>query len=364
MTQVQTFDLVERLIGDGAVPPGSAGLVSELGRLVAAYPVTPLEHFRIEVAGRQRNLWLKLEGNSPWGSIKGRTAIGLLSSIADVYEPGCHVIESSSGNLGVALAALTRACGTELTVVVDERIPNALRQRLADSTVDIVMADPAPGVSELQRRLDTIQRLLSTHPDWIWLNQYDNPGNPRAHELWTTPELLEQLPHFQAAFVGVSTGGTLAGVAACLRNTAPLIQVVGVDVEGSTVFGGPPGRRILNGIGASRASTHLLTTNLDAIEIVPGWSAVGCCRAFADVTGHSLGGSSGASLTACLRAMTADEELVDAVCLCPDLGLNYRDTIYNDRWIDAERRSLDEVPLTPWFTPARDGLVLAGWRPW
>jgi len=364
MTQLQAPDVVDRLIGDGPVLPGSAGLVSELRRLVAAYPVTPLVCFRIEVAGRQRSVWLKLEGNSPWGSIKGRTAVGLLSSVADVYQPGRRLIESSSGNLGVALAALAQACGAELTVVVDERLPTALRRRMTSYGADLVMADPAPEMSDLQRRLDTIQRLLHTHPDWIWLNQYDNPANPRTHEMWTAPELLEQLSDFQAAFVGVSTGGTLGGVAACLHRTAPMTRLVGVDVEGSTVFGGTPGRRILTGIGASRASTHLLTTTLDAVRMVHSWTAIGCCRAFADATGYALGGSSGAALAACLQEMTADEELAEAVCLCPDLGANYRDTIYNDQWVERERWLLDAVPLTPWFTPTRDGFALAAWRPW
>lgn len=364
MTQVHAPDLMDRLIGDRTISAGSAGLISELRRLAAAYPVTPLECFSIEIAGRQRSVWLKLEGRSPWGSIKGRTAVGLLSSIAEVYQPGSRLVESSSGNLGVALAALARACGAELTVVVDERLPTALHRRMADCATDIVLADPAPGVSDLQRRLDTIQRLLSVHPDWIWLDQYDNPANPRTHEMWTGPELLKQLPDFQAAFVGVSTGGTLAGMAACLHSIAPATRLVGVDVEGSTAFGGPAGRRILTGIGASRVSTHLRATTLDAVRLVHSWTAIGCCRAFADATGYALGGSSGAALAACLQEMAADEELTEAVCLCPDLGLSYRDTIYNDQWIDRERCLLDRAALTPQFVPSRNGFTLATWRPW
>jgi N-(2-amino-2-carboxyethyl)-L-glutamate synthase len=364
MTQLQAPDLVDRLIGEVPVQPGSAALVGELRRLVAAYPVTPMVCISIEVAGRQRSVWLKLEGNSPWGSIKGRTAVGLLGSIADAYQPGRRLIESSSGNLGVALAALAQACGAALTVIVDERLPTALRQRMTGYGADVVIADPAPGVSDLQRRLDTIQRLLHDHPDWIWLDQYDNPANPRTHEIWTAPELLAQLPDFQAAFIGVSTGGTLAGIAACLRSTTPMTRLVGVDVEGSTIFGGVPGRRILTGIGASRASTHLMTTTLDAVRMVPSWTAVGCCRAFAEASGYTLGGSSGAALAACLQEMTADEQLVEAVCLCPDLGANYLDTIYSAEWVQRERWFLDAIPPAPCFTPSGDGFVLAAWRPW
>ncbi|HST49751.1 cysteine synthase family protein [Jatrophihabitans sp.] len=364
MTQVHAPDLVERLIGTGPIAAGGAGLVGELCRLAAAYPVTPLERVDVEVAGRRRAVWLKLEGNSPWGSIKGRTAIGLLASVAEVYQPGSRLVESSSGNLGVALAALARACGAQLTVVVDERLPAALRHRMTGLGADLVGADQAPGVSDLQRRLDTIQRLLRAHPDWIWLDQYDNPANPRTHQLWTAPELLTQLPDFQAAFVGVSTGGTLAGMAACLHRAAPATRIVGVDVEGSTAFGGTAGRRILTGIGASRVSTHLLTTTLDAVCLVNSWTAIGCCRAFAEATGYVLGGSSGAVLAACLQEMAADEELVEAVCLCPDLGLTYRDTIYNDQWIERERGFLDRVVPSPQFGPSRNGVTLATWRTW
>jgi len=364
MTQLQAPDLMDQLIGDGPVHPGSTRLVDELRRQVAGYPTTPLMRYRIEIGGRWREVWLKLEGRSPWGSIKGRTAVGLLGSIADRYQPGCRLVESSSGNLGVALAALARACHAQLTVVVDERLPIALRRRMADYAIDLVLADPAPGVSDLQRRLNTVQRLLAEHPDWIWLNQYDNPANPRAHELWTAPELLGQLPEFQAAFIGVSTGGTLAGLTAGLRRAAPRTRVIGVDVQGSTVFGGPPGRRILTGIGASRASTHLLAVELDGVTVVPCWTAVGCCRTLAEATGHALGGSSGAALSACLQAMTEDSELTSAVCLCPDLGVNYRDTIYREEWVAAERRLLADAAPVPWLTPARGGLVLTDWRPW
>jgi cysteine synthase len=364
MTQLQIVDVVDRMIDNVSDNPLAAGLIDELRRQVAVHPVTPLVLFPVKVAGRWRNIWLKLEGESPWGSIKGRTAVGLLASIVSRFEPGCRLIESSSGNLGVALAALAQTCDARLTVVVDERLPAALRSRLESYSAEIVMADSDATASDLQRRLDTIERLVGAHPDWIWLNQYENPANPRAHEVWTAPELLEQLPKFQAVFVGVSTGGTLAGVAALLRRVAPSIRVVGVDVEGSVVLGGSPGRRLLNGIGASRPSTHLLSTTLDAVAVIPSWAAIGCCRVFAKATGRCLGGSSGAALNACLMAMSADEDLIDAVCLCPDLGANYADTIYNDQWVRDERGLIDEPAFVPRLLPAGEDLVLAGWEAW
>ena len=137
-----------------------------------------------------------------------------------------------------------------------------------------------------------------------------------------------------------------------------------MDVQGSTAFGGAPGRRILTGIGASRASTHLLTVALDGVSVVPCWTAIRCCRAFAEATGLALGGSSGAALGACLSAMAEDNELTSAVCLCPDLGANYRDTIYSDRWVEAERRLLDVLPPVPRLNRASHGLLLTDWRPW
>jgi N-(2-amino-2-carboxyethyl)-L-glutamate synthase len=362
MTQLGVVDVVDRLIEEVPDNPLAVGLVNELRRQIAAYPATPVVLFPIRVGGRWRNVWLKLEGESPWGSIKGRTAVGLLASIVSRFQPGCRLVESSSGNLGVALAALAATCGARLTVVVDERLPAALRSRLTAYSAEVVMADPDATASDLQRRLDTIERLIDAHPDWIWLNQYENPANPRAHEMWTAPELLDQLPEFQAVFVGVSTGGTLAGVAAHLRRVMPSIRVVGVDVEGSVVLGGPPGWRLLNGIGASRPSTHLLTTTLDAVAVIPSWAAIGCCRAFAEATGLRLGGSSGAALSACLTAMSADEDLIDAVCLCPDLGANYGDTIYNDQWIRNEKGAVGEPALVPRLLPAGEGLELAAWK--
>ena len=184
MTQLQAPDLVDQLTGELPVHPSGSQLLDELRRQVASYRATPLTRFRIEVAGRWRDVWLKLEGCSPWGSIKGRTAVGLLGSIAGSYQPGRRLIESSSGNLGVALAGLARACGAELTVVVDERLPTMLRHRMADFAVELMPADPAPGgqrpAAPAEHRATAARRPPRLDAALQPVRQSGQPARPRA----------------------------------------------------------------------------------------------------------------------------------------------------------------------------------------
>lgn len=361
---MQACDVVGRLLDRSPTSAQGRQLVNRLDAMVAGYPRTPMVVLQVEIAGRARTIRLKLEGESPWGSIKGRTAIGLLCSVAHRIGERSHLVESTSGNLGVALAELARDTELRFTAVVDERLPNAHSRRLAQLSADLITADPEPGVSHLQRRLNTVARLVGTNPDWIWLNQYDNPANPRVHEVWTAPELHQQVPGMQAIFVAASTGGTLAGVAGYLRRAAPRTTIVGVDVQGSSVFGGAPGPRILTGIGASRQSRHLVPQSFDATEIVSCWEGIGCCRALAEAVGLRLGGSSGAVLTACLRYLWRRPEITDVVCVCPDLGTNYGDSIYDDGWIARERNRLVDPAPSARFARSGAGLVLRDWEVW
>ena len=300
---------------------------------VRRYPRTSVRNFDVRVTGRKRKIRLKLEGESPWHSVKGRTAIGLLASLTGRMTSDSAVIESTSGNLGVALAGLCRAAGVRFIAVVDDRLPSIMRRRMTEQGADLVVADHATAqgdrLAARMRRVATI----AADPCVLWPNQYDNPANPLTHELWTGPEFLEQVPQAQAIFVGASTGGTLAGCVRAARASGRPIKVVGVDVEGSRVFGGPAGDRVLTGIGASRVSSHVNSAMCDAVESVIGWDSVQQCRRWKGATGIELGGSSGAVLAAAIRHLNRHDDLTDVACLCPDLGDNYADTIYHDRWI-------------------------------
>jgi len=133
--------------------------------------------------------------------------------------------------------------------------------------------------------------------------------------------------------VPVSTGGTLAGIARCLRNESPATRIVAVDAYGSVALGGRPGPRLLTGVGAGRRSSFVTSETYDECVLVDDAEAFAQCRALASETGISVGGSSGATLAACRRMLAAGADLGRAVCLCPDRGEAYASTIYDDGWL-------------------------------
>jgi N-(2-amino-2-carboxyethyl)-L-glutamate synthase len=280
---------------------------------------------------------LKLEAFNRFGSIKARTALGLVDALEAEgrLRPGVRIVESTSGNLGVALAGIAAERGYRFTAVVDPRTSPALLDGMAalGADLDLVTEDDGAG-GYLISRLRRVRELTEGRTDRVWTNQYGNQVNPRTHELTTAPELDRQAGEaMDAVFVAVSTGGTLAGIGRYLRAHRPACRVVGVDVPGSVVFGGPPGPRLLTGIGASVPSQFLRPWMYDDnLEVAPA-DALAACRRLAGQTGIEVGGSGGAVLAACLRYLQAHPEIKHPVCVCPDDGASYRRTIFDDGWL-------------------------------
>ncbi|MGP3955769.1 pyridoxal-phosphate dependent enzyme [Nonomuraea sp. 3N208] len=322
----------------------------ELRRLGAGTPPTPLVCVRADVNGRRVTVRLKLEGAGTWGSIKDRTALSLLRSVADqLAAPGAALVESTSGNLGVALASAARALGIPFTAVVDPSLSPVLAERLAGlgAVLSEVTRRDAQG-GYLSARLDRVAELRAADPALVWTDQYHNPANPLAHYQGTGPELHKQAPgSTDAVFVAVSTGGTLAGLGRYLHGRRPKVRVIGVDVPGSRVFGDPAGTRLLTGIGASRPSAFLRPGDWDDVVIVDDADAVSHCHALADTTGIRLGGSSGAVLAACTRYLAEHPEITSPVCVCPDSGGNYAQTLYAPAWLaDRGVEMTRDLPAT------------------
>jgi len=173
------------------------------------------------IDGKSRNVDLKLEGDNPGGSVKDRTAFGLLRSLESTGElrPGGRLLESSSGNLAISLAMLARDRGYQFTAVVDPRVTVENMRRLDSLGADTRMVEtPDEMGGYLLSRLARVREMLVEDPGWLWTNQYSNAANPEAHYLGTAPEIHRQMEHrVDAVFVAVSTGGTLAGTGRFLR---------------------------------------------------------------------------------------------------------------------------------------------------
>jgi N-(2-amino-2-carboxyethyl)-L-glutamate synthase len=300
---------------------------------------TPLVSVRFRVAGKWRTVWLKLEGRNPTGSSKDRAALALLTDLEarGRLAPGCTVIESTSGNLGVGLAFMCRERGHPFVAVIDPKTTPENRAKMESfgAIVDLVQeADEMGGY--LLSRLRRVKALCDASTRYVWSDQYGNPAHPECHYRTTAPEIHERMiGGVPAIFVAVSTGGTLAGIGRYFRERSPATRVVAVDAHGSVVFGGPPHPRKLTGIGSARPSSFIRREHYDAHTLVTDTEAFAMCRALHRAVGLRVGGSSGAVLAACVEHLLADAQLTEAVCVCPDDGENYRSTIFDDAWLGA-----------------------------
>jgi 2,3-diaminopropionate biosynthesis protein SbnA len=293
-----------------------------------------------------RPVLLKLEMANPTGSTKDRTARGILEAMnaAEPLRPGDVVVESTSGNLGLAMARLLTGMGCRFIAVTDLNTPEETRRRLAVAGAEVVVVDEPDGKGGyLLNRLRKVEALCSSNPGYRWSNQYGNPANPAAHASTTGPEIVAQGgPDLDRVYVAVSTGGTLAGVSRHLRIAVPRVRIVAVDAEGSLVTGTTPGRRLLSGIGASRPSSFLSPGDYDAATAVGDARSFAVCRMLRDDTGIWVGGSSGSVLSACLDDLHSGTPPHLPLCLLPDGGERYQNTFYDDDWL-FEREVLDAV---------------------
>nr|WP_281396822.1 pyridoxal-phosphate dependent enzyme [Streptomyces olivoverticillatus] len=315
-------------------------------------PSTPVVTLEMSVGGHRTTLRLKLEAHGPYGSVKGRTALALWEDVADRVNPAIGIVESTSGNLGLALAAVAAARRVPFTAVVDPVISTSLADAVRVLGGRLITVDEPDGAGGyLLSRLARLRELLRAEPGLVWPDQYTNPASPLVHVRETGPELRAQIGEQPAdVLIAVSTGGTLAGFRRYAAAARPPWRLVGVDVGGSAALGGRPGRRVLPGIGASRPSAFLPDGHRPTVRVTPD-EAVSACLWLAKSTGIEVGGSSGALVAAALRLQRHPYRQAHTVCLCPDGADRYLDTVYDASW--RAGKGLTEVDV------ARDAEILS-----
>lgn len=296
------------------------------------------------------DLKLKLEGLNPAGSIKLKTAVALIEDLIDRFGigPGDRLIESSSGNLGIALGTLCAGRGINLTIVADPNTNSStLRTMQAQGTNVVVVTERDTSGGFLQTRIDHIRTQLSCDPKLFWPNQYANPANSAAHYRRTAPSILEELPDVGDVFVGVSTSGTLMGCLAYFREHRPATRVTAVDAEGSILFGGNGARRFIPGLGASMRPDLLVDDGSYPRVVVPEVETVAACQMVARRYGLLVGGSTGTVLAAVRRSAATLRHGQPVVAISPDTGERYVDTIYSESWVADHFPGIDAV-LAGW----------------
>ncbi|MBM0274408.1 2,3-diaminopropionate biosynthesis protein SbnA [Micromonospora tarensis] len=300
-------------------------------------------------------VYLKCEGFNFAGSIKLKAATEMVEAAerAGVLSPGSILVESSSGNLGVALSVVAANRGYRFVCVTDPRCNLATRQLMEALGGEVtVVTEPDPELGFLGARLGYVRRLCASDDRYVWLNQHANPSNWEAHYRTTGPQIAGSFPALDVLFVGAGTTGTLMGCARYFRQHRPGVTVVAVDSEGSVTFGGPAGPRMIPGLGAGVRPGIYDQSLVDDTIYVPEVQTVRTCHRLARA-GFLFGGSTGTVLSGARRWLT-DHGLLgvaSAVAIAPDLGERYLDTLFHQSWIreiyGSEALAADEALVHP-----------------
>lgn len=170
----------------------------------------------------------KMEGQNPAGSVKDRIALAMIEDAeADgTLTPGRTIIESSSGNTGIALAMIARIKGYPIKIVLPENVTVERRQLLEVMGAEIIMSPGAEGSNGAVKRAE---QLANEHPEWVWLYQYANEANPNSHYRGTGPEIYRDVPEITHFVAGLGTSGTLMGVGRYLKEQDPSIKVIAIE---------------------------------------------------------------------------------------------------------------------------------------
>jgi N-(2-amino-2-carboxyethyl)-L-glutamate synthase len=281
-------------------------------------------------------LFVKCEGFNFAGSVKLKAATAMVEAAErdGVLRSGSIMVESSSGNLGVALSMLAASKGYQFLCVTDPRCnlsTRRLMEALGCQVHTVVEPDPVDGF--LGARIDYVRALCASDERYVWLNQYTNSGNWQAHYGTTAPAIAREFPRLDVLFVGAGTTGTLMGCARWFRDWHPGVQIVAVDSVGSVTFGGPPGRRMIPGLGTSVRPPMLDEACVDDVVCVEEADTIRACHRLAR-RGFLFGGSTGTVVSGAMSWLARHSSRdVTAVAIAPDLGERYLDTVYQTNWL-------------------------------
>ncbi|MBQ8358279.1 MAG: cysteine synthase A [Clostridia bacterium] len=271
---------------------------------------------------------LKLEYFNPAGSAKDRVALSMIldAEARGLLKAGATIIEPTSGNTGIGLAAIGVPRGYRVILTMPDTMSTERRKLLAAFGAEIVLT---PGAEGMKGAIDKAIELASRIPGSFIPSQFDNPANPAAHSATTGPEILEDTKGHADIFVaGVGTGGTLTGTVQYLRRHIPTLKAVAVEPAASPLLsGGTAGPHGLQGIGANFVPKNLDRSLLDEVFPVTEEEAYAAARELARTEGLLVGISSGAALYAASQlAKRPGNKGKVIVALLPDTGDRYLST--------------------------------------
>lgn len=300
---------------------------SSVNELIGKTPLVMIENYKNE-CNAVANLIVKPEGMNPAGSAKDRVAKEMIEQAekSGKLTPDSVMIEPTSGNTGIGLAAIAAAKGYRLIITMPETMSRERQMLMRAYGAELILTDGALGMSGA---IAKAEELAASLPNAFVVGQFTNPANPEAHRKTTGPEIWEDTDGTVDIFVaGVGTGGTVTGVGEYLKSKNPNVKVVAVEPMDSPVLsGGEAGKHGLQGIGAGFVPEILNTEIYDEIVCVTTEQAYVASRLLARKEGLLVGISSGAALYAATEiAKRAENKGKNIVVLLPDTGERYLST--------------------------------------
>lgn len=302
-------------------------IYTSIQELVGKTPIVELKKIedKLQLKGR---IYAKLESFNPAGSVKDRIAKAMIEDAKrrGVIQEGSVLVEPTSGNTGIGLAAAAAAMGLRLILVMPETMSVERRKLVKAYGAELVLTEGAKG---MKGAIEKAKALAGEIEGSVTLGQFENQANPQVHRLTTGPEIWEDMDGEVDYFVaGVGTGGTITGTGEFLKSKNRDIKVVAVEPEASPVLSrGEAGPHKIQGIGAGFVPEILDTNIYDEVISVEAEDAFETSRLLARTEGILEGISSGAALWAAIRLARSEESRdKNVVVLLPDTGERYLST--------------------------------------
>ena len=305
-----------------------ANIISRSTELIGRTPLLDASRFAKKEGVTDARILVKVEALNPSGSVKDRIALAMVEDAekSGKLAPGGTIIEPTSGNTGIGIAAVAASKGYHAIIVLPDTMSVERRNLLKAYGAELVLTEGAKGMKGAIAKANEIQEQT---PGSVVLGQFDNPANPKIHEATTGPEIYEDTDGEVDAFIsGVGTGGTLTGTGKYLKSKKASVRVVAVEPDTSAVLSGEnPGPHKIQGIGAGFIPKVLDTTVYDEIVRITNEDAFAYGRDFATTEGILVGVSSGAALKAAVELAKRPEfKGKTIVALLPDSGDRYLST--------------------------------------
>lgn len=305
-----------------------AKIIESSLELIGNTPLLKLNNYSKKAGVNQATLLAKLEYLNPAGSVKDRIALAMIEDAENkgILKPGATIIEPTSGNTGIGLAAVASAKGYKAILTLPDTMSVERRNLLKAYGAEIVLTEGAKGMKGAIAKADELNRSI---PGSVILGQFVNPANPEIHRKTTGPEIWDQTDGNVDIFVaGVGTGGTLSGVGEYLKSKNADVKIVAVEPATSPVLTkGIAGPHKIQGIGAGFIPDTLNTKIYDEVIAIENEDAFAEGKKFAVSEGILVGISSGAALKAAsILAARPENEGKNIVVLLPDSGDRYLST--------------------------------------